>query len=170
MSTLISRLIGSARLSAQTYEEIEADRHANLQAVGVVILSSIAAALGTGIRNAGDTVSLLIVAIVSWIIWVLLTLVIGTQLLPGKDTKADFGQVLRTTGFSASPGILRILGLVPVIGWYLFLAVTIWMLLSFVVAVRQALDYTSTARALAVCLLGWIIHGVLFFGFVMTAV
>jgi hypothetical protein len=43
------------------------------------------------------------------------------------------------------------------------------MLLTFVVAVRQALDYASSARALAVCLLGWLIHGVLFFAFVRTA-
>jgi hypothetical protein len=169
MSTLTNRVLGSARLDIQSYEEVEADKRANWQALAVVIASSIAAALGTGIRDVGSTLSLLLVAIVSWIIWVLLTLLIGTQLLPGRETQADFGQVLRTTGFSASPGILRIFGLLPGIGRYIFIAVTIWMLFSFVVAVRQALDYESTGRALAVCLLGWIIHGLLFFGFVMTA-
>ena len=170
MSTLASRLLGSARLNAQSYEEVEADAHASLQAVAIVILSSIAAALGTGIRDLGSTLALLFVALISWIVWVLLTLLIGTKLMPEKETRADFGQVLRTTGFSAAPGVLRIFGLVPVIGWFIFAGATIWMLFSFVVAVRQALDYTSTGRALAVCLLGWIIHGALFFGFVLTAV
>lgn len=170
MNTLTSRLLGSARLNVQSYEDVEIDKGANIQAVGIVVISSIAAALGTGIRDAGSTLALVLVAILSWIIWVLLTLVIGTQLLPGKQTRADFGQVFRTTGFSASPGILRILGLIPVIGGALFLAATIWMLFSFVVAVRQALDYETTGRALAVCLLGWIIHGLVFFGFVMVAV
>jgi hypothetical protein len=170
MSTLTNRLLGSARLSIQSYEEVEADRQANWQAVAIVIASSIAAALGTGIRDVGSTLSLVLVAIITWIIWVFLTLVIGTRLLPGRETSADFGEVLRTTGFSASPGILRIFGLVPGIGRYIFIAATVWMLFSFVVAVRQALDYDSTSRALAVCLLGWIIHGVLFFGFVMTAI
>ena len=170
MSTLANRLIGSAVLRAESYEEVEADTHANLQAVAIVILSSIAAAVGAGIKDVGSTLALLVVAIVSWIIWVLLTLLIGTQLLPEKDTRADFGQILRTTGFSSAPGVFRILGLIPVIGRFLFMAATVWMLFSFVVAVRQALDYTSTRRALTVCLLGWIIHGVLFFGFVMTAV
>lgn len=169
MTTLARRLLGSARLSSQSYEEVESDRHANLQAIGVVVLSSLAAALGTGIRDVGSTVALLAVAIVSWIIWVLLTLVIGTQLLPGNQTRADFGQILRTTGFSAAPGILRVFGLIPIVGWFIFFGATVWMLFSFVVAVRQALDYTSTGRALVVCLLGWIIHGLLFFGFVMTA-
>lgn len=169
MNTLASRLLGSARLSTKSYEEVESDRHANLQAVGVVVLSSLAAAVGTGIRDGGSVIALLVAAILSWIIWVLLTLVIGTELLPGRETDADFGQILRTTGFSAAPGILRIFGLIPVVGPVIFFGATVWMLLSFVVAIRQALDYTSTRRALAVCLLGWIIHGVVFFGFVMTA-
>jgi hypothetical protein len=169
MSTMTSRLFGSARLDVQSYEEIEGDRNANLQAFAVVIISSVAAALGTGFKDLGSTLSLVFVAVLSWIIWVLLTLLLGTRVLPGRQTRADFGQIFRTTGYSASPGILRILGLVPGIGSLLFVLATIWMLFSFVVAVRQALDYESTGRALAVCLLGWIIHGVLFFGFVMTA-
>jgi len=170
MSTITSRLIGTAQLNARTYEEVESDRQANVQAIAIVVLSALAAAIGTGIRDTGSTIALVGVALLSWIIWVVLTLVIGTQLLPDKNTRADFGQVVRTTGFSAAPGILRIFGLLPVVGHIIFVAATIWMLFTFVIAVRQALDYTSTARALAVCLLGWIIHGVLFFGFVLTAV
>jgi hypothetical protein len=169
MSTLARRIVGSARLNAQSYEEVESDRYANVQAVGVVLCSSLAAAIGVGIRDPASTIRVLLVEIVSWIIWVLITVFIGTRLLPSRETRADFGQVLRTTGFSASPGILRILGLVPVIGWYIFAVAKLWMLLSFVVAVRQALDYTSTGRALAVCILGWIVHSALFYWFVMTA-
>jgi hypothetical protein len=33
----------------------------------------------------------------------------------------------------------------------------IWMLAAMVVAVRQALDYESTGRAIAVCGLGWVL-------------
>jgi hypothetical protein len=36
------------------------------------------------------------------------------------------------------------------------------MLLTMVVAVRQALDYTSTLRAVAVCFVGWIIYIAIF--------
>jgi hypothetical protein len=169
MRTLTARLLGSARLSPGAYEDVEADRHANLQAFMVVILSNLAAALGTGIRDTANAVAFLIFFTVTWVIWVLLTLVIGTQLLPDKNTRADFGEVFRTTGFSATPGILRIFGLIPGIGMFLFFGATIWMLFSFVVAIRQAFDYESTARALAVSILGWMIHGLLFFGFVMTA-
>jgi hypothetical protein len=169
MSTLASRLIGSARFSTRSYEEVEADHHANAQAIGVVLLSSLAAAVGVGIRDLWSTLLLLVFVIVSWIIWVLLTLFIGTQLLPRNETRADFGQILRTTGFSSIPGVFRIFGLLPGIGWLIFLGANIWMLFSFVVAIRQALDFKSTGRALAVSLLGWIIHGMLFLGFVEIA-
>ncbi len=170
MSSLANRLLGSARLNAQSYEEVESDTHANLQAVGIVVLSSLAAALGTRTTNLTSIGALLVVALASWVLWVLLTLLIGTQLLPGNSTRSDFGQLLRTTGFSATPGVFRVFGIVPVIGWAIFLAATVWMLFSFVVAVRQALDYSSTGRALAVCLLGWLIHGLLLFGFVLVAI
>jgi hypothetical protein len=170
MSTFAARVLGSARLNPGSFEEVEADKGANGQAVFVVLVSSLGAAFGAGATSPGDIAGMLIAAILTWMVWVFLTLLIGTTLLPGKETRADFGQILRTTGFSAAPGIFRFLGMVPVIGWYLFAAVTVWMLFSFVVAIRQALDYESTARALAVCLLGWIIHFILFFGFVMVAI
>jgi len=168
-STFTERVIGSARLDPKCYEVVEADRNSNLQAFAVVLLSNLAAGIGAGLQNVGGATAFLLASIASWIVWVLLTLLIGTQLLPGKETRADFGQVFRTTGFSASPGILRIFGLVPFIGGVVVLGATVWMLFSFVVAIRQALDYSNSGRALAVSLLGWLIHGVLIFGFEMTA-
>ena len=168
MTTLANRILGSASLKVSSYEEIESDRQANWQAVAIVVLSSLGAAIGIRNTSLSGIAALLFVAIATWMIWVALTLFIGRQLLPGRQTRSDFGQLLRTTGFSAAPGILRVLGVVPGIGWILFLAATIWMLFTYVIAVRQALDYTSTGRALAVCLLGWLIHGVLLFGFVLT--
>jgi hypothetical protein len=137
--------------------------------MGIVILSSLGAAFGTGVTRPGDIAAILVFALATWIIWVSLTLFIGTKLLPGNQTQANFGQIFRTTGFSATPGILRVLGFLPGIGWFIFVAATIWMFFTFVVAIRQALDYTTTRRALAVCILGWLIHGVLLFGFILTA-
>ena len=168
MSTLANRVLGSATFSARSYEEVEADPHATWQAIGIVILSSLGAAFGIRLTRVEDVAVVLVFAIATWILWVLLTLFIGTKLLPGNQTQADFGQVLRTTGFSATPGIFRALGFLPGVGWFIFLAATIWMLFTFVVAIRQALDYAEILRAFAVCLLGWLIHGVLLFGFIFT--
>jgi hypothetical protein len=65
-------------------------------------------------------------------------------------------ELLRTTGFSASPGVPRVLQLVPGLGTLLAFVASLWMLASMVVAVRQALDFQSTGRAIVVCLVGFV--------------
>ena len=82
---------------------------------------------------------------------------IGTKLLPQPQTQADIGQLLRTTGFAASPGLLRILTIIPGLGSIIGFVISVWMLATMVVAVRQALDYTSTLRAVGVCVIGWLL-------------
>ena len=144
MKALIKRMIGAARLDPQVYEEVEANPATNGGAVFVVLAASVAAAIGAGVTDAAGILGVTLGAVATWMVWVVLTYVIGTRVLPGKETEATIGQVLRTTGFSASPGILRIFGFLPIFGWPIFLGVTIWMLFAFVVAIRQALDYTGS--------------------------
>jgi len=69
---------------------------------------------------------------------------------------------MRTIGFATSPGILRVVGIVPFLTSIVFTITALWMLATMVVGVRQALDYKSTWRALGVCLLGWIVQFVAF--------
>ena len=170
MKTLLRQMVRASRFDVQTYEQVEADRASTAGAVAVVLVASIAAALGSGARDPVSIVSATIALLVTWVFWVALTYFIGTHLLPEPQTRSDLGEMLRTTGFSASPGVLRILGAIPGVGLFIFIGVTIWMLLTFVVAVRQALDYASSGRALAVCVLGWLLHGLLFFAFVRVAI
>jgi hypothetical protein len=156
MSTFAERMIGAAVLDVATYEEVEADKTATTQAMGVVLLSSLAqgvagAALGGGIGFVAGAMG----ALIGWFIWAFVVFIIGTKLLPEPQTRSDLGELLRTTGFSASPGLLRVLGVIPVIGSLIMFAVSIWMLVAMIIAVRQALDYQSTGRAVGVCLIGW---------------
>lgn len=37
-------------------------------------------------------------------------------------------------------------------------AVGIWMLVTMVIAVRQALAYKGTGRAIGVCVIGWLVY------------
>ena len=48
-----------------------------------------------------------------------------------------------------------VLGLIPFLGLAMYAAASVWMLTAMIVAVRQALDYRSTGRAVAVCVIGW---------------
>ena len=164
MASLVDRMIGAAMLNVNTYEEVEADTNAIPQAMTVVVLSSVAAGIGT-LRHGGISGLLFgtVAALVGWAIWAGLTFVIGTKLLPEPQTRSDVGELLRTIGFAQSPGILRILGIIPLIGWLISLVASLWMLAATVIAVRQALDYQSTGRAVAVCLIGFVVYVVITF-------
>src|SRR5258708_7578671 len=152
------RLIGAMALDPVTYEEVEADRTATVQALVVVVLSSIGAGIGARGLGSGSLPSMVFISalsLVAWASWALLTYQIGVRLLPEAQTKSDVGELLRTIGFSAAPGMLRIFGIVPGAAIPAFAITAVWMLATMVVAVRQALDYESTGRAIAVCALGW---------------
>jgi hypothetical protein len=162
MSSFQNRVIRAAKLDVHLYEEVEADKGAMGQANGVVFLSSIAAGVGSlGQEGLGGVVWGTIAALLGWYIWAYLTYLIGTKLLPEPQTKADPGELLRTIGFSSSPGLIRVLGLIPGLVGIVFLVAAVWMLVAMVVAVRQALDYEGTLRAIGVCVIGWIIQGLL---------
>jgi hypothetical protein len=163
MASFTDRMIRAAKLDVALYEEVEADKEAMGQAMGVVILSSVAAGIGTiSVRGISGLVLGTIVALLGWFIWAFLTYYIGTRLLPEPQTKADYGELLRTIGFSSSPGVLRVLAIIPALGAIVNLIIGIWMLVAMIIAVRQALDYDSTWRAVGVCLIGWIAQTVIF--------
>ncbi len=163
MNSFSDRLFRAAKLDVNLYEEVEADKGALGQAIAVVILSSIAAGLGS-IAKAGISGILTgtILALVGWFIWAYLTYIIGTKLLSTPETEADYGELLRTIGFSSSPGLIRVLGIIPGLAGIVFLIAGIWMLVAMIIAVRQALDYQSTLRAVGVCIIGWIIQAIVF--------
>ena len=163
MSLFIERMIRAAKLDVSLYEEVEADRGALKQAMGVVVLSSLAMGLGNlGIAGGSAIIMGIIAGLVGWFIWAYITYFIGTKLLPEPQTRADHGELLRTIGFSSSPGLIRILGIIPGLWQIVNMIASIWMLSAMIVAVRQALDYRSTLRAVGVCLIGWIVQAVLF--------
>ena len=158
---MIGRMIGAAKLNVDTYEEVEADKSATGQALFVVLLVTVASVVGTLLLGDDvDVVRALIVGIirgvVSWALWALVTMLIGTTILKTEKTEADWGELARTTGFAQTPGILNVLVFVPAVGGLIVLVAFIWSIVAMLIGVRQALDYTSTWRAFFVVLLALI--------------
>ena len=161
MQGYIDRIIRAAKLDINLYEEVEADKGAMGQAMGVVVLSSIAAGIGSiGTIGVKGIIIGAITALIAWYVWAYLTYFIGAKILPEPQTKADHGELLRTIGFSSSPGLIRVLAIIPGISGIIFVIASIWMLTAMVIAVRQALDYQSTLRAVGVCIIGWVIQAI----------
>ncbi len=157
-------------LDVHLYEEVEADKSALGQAMTVVVLSSLAS--GVGLYDVLGVMGLVVGtvgALIGWYIWAFMTYFIGTKLLPEPQTHADQGELLRTIGFSSAPGLIRVLGIIPSLDEAVHLIAGIWMLVAMVIAVRQALDYHSTLRAVGVCLIGWVVQA-LILGLVLAMV
>jgi hypothetical protein len=154
MGLFLYRAMGAAMLDHSMYEGIEADRSLNVQTALVVLLSSLAAGFGAGGWLAGDPrlfLTLSVYALITWMMWAVLTHQIGTHILPEPATRATLGELLRTVGFAAAPGVLFVFAAFPAVKVPVFVAVIAWMFVAMVVGVRHALDYSSSSRALAVC-------------------
>ena len=154
-SSFQDRIIRAIKLDSNLYEEVEADKGALWQAMTVVVLSSIAAGIGVGGGFSGIITGTM-ASLISWYVWAYLTYFIGTKLLPEPQTEADLGELLRTIGFASSPGLFRVLYFIPGIGVLIYSISSLWMLVAMIIAVRQALDYNSTLRAIGVCVIGYI--------------
>lgn len=156
----LGRMLRAAKLDASVYAELEKDPKLFFEAMIVVALSSIAAGIGNvGTGTRGVMIGV-VVSLIGWFAWAYLMFLIGTKIFPEPQTKSDVGQLLRTIGFAASPGVLRVLGIIPGSAKIVFTIAGIWMLIAMVIAVRQALNYSSIVRSACVCLIGWIVQAI----------
>jgi hypothetical protein len=155
MSQLVDRMLRAARLEAGLYEEVAGDGKALGQAGGVVLIAAVAAGLGnTGLGGPFGLVLGAIGLLVGWFVWAFLIHLIGTRLLPERETRADLDQVLRAAGFAMAPGVVRVVGIVPLLGPLADTVALIWTLAALTVAVRVTLGYAGTGRAFVVTVLG----------------
>jgi hypothetical protein len=155
--SMTDRMMGAARLDVSVYEEVEADGTATGQAAGVVAIVALCSAIGGIGAGAQGVFSGLIAALVGWGIWAGVTYLVGDKLLGGTAT---WGELLRTLGFAQAPGVLFALGVIPLVGGLVSIAVGLWILVTGIVAIRQALDF-GTGRAIATAIIGFIPYVIL---------
>lgn len=167
--SLLNRMARAARLQSALYEEVEADTGATGQALLVVVLASTATGIGTGLEvllagGGGRFVIGLLygvaAGITGWLFWALFAYAIGVSILKGPQTSSTWGELLRTMGFASTPGLLRVFAFVPVVGGVIAFAGSVWRLIATIIAVRQALDF-STWRGIVTAIVGWLVYMVL---------
>ena len=121
------------------------------RAIAVVIVA-ICAAIGAVWRGGPSIILAPVTAILGWLLWSAVAYLIGDKLLGGTAT---WGELLRTVGFAQSPGVLMIFGIIPLLGGIVRAVVGLWLLVAGIVAIRQALDF-STGKAIITAFLGWL--------------
>lgn len=151
------RLYKAITLNVEFYESVEADKSLTRQAMMTVALVSVVqgfvvagiapVALAQGVLG----------SIIRWFIWAFFIAFVGTRILPEPETESDTGELLRTLGFAYAPGLLIVFKFLPIIGVFIDPLVVILQLAAMTVAVRQALDFTSTVRAVGVCIVAFVV-------------
>lgn len=154
------RFMGVLALDAVTFEDVEADRHAGPQAALVVLLACSAggfAAIGSSSMTFAMFAAGMAATLGAWVVWALLITTIGTHLLAEPQTRSRPGELLRTMGFAAAPGVVLAFGAMPAVAPFAFAVASLWMLATTVLAVKQALDYRGLGRAVIVCAGAWLV-------------
>ena len=160
MNQFIRRSIGALALNPATFEEIEADPRALVEA-GVVIL---AVCLAGGFAtmswdqlNATAYMAGVVATILAWSVWVTMIRLIGTGLMRERNTRSNTAELMRTLGYASAPGTLLAFAMIRPAAPLVFAVVGVWMVAGAIVATRQALDFKSTLRAVMTCLAAWLL-------------
>ena len=155
-ASLPNRMIRAAQFDSEVYEEVERDVNATGQAATVVLIAAVASGIGA-IREGGiiGLIFGVIGALVGWVLWAAITYWVGKTIFKTENTRVTLGEMLRTLGFSHSPGVLNVIGFVPILGPLVTLVVAIWVLILGIIAIRQAMDF-STGRAIGTAIIGFI--------------
>ena len=120
-------MIGAAILRTATYEEVETDNSATMQAMLVVVIVSLASGIGNA--GVGGVVALVfgvLASLAGWSFWAWITYFVGTKILSTPETHANWGQLARTLGYAQTPGVLKVFGFIPGIGPFIFFVASIW--------------------------------------------
>jgi len=158
MTGFMDRVLSAVKLDGQLYKAVAADQGATPQSLWVVAIYGMASGFGFfGKTGAAAINMVMLTTLFGWYVWAFFTYYLGTKIFREPQTNADRKAVFRAMGFAASTGWIRALGVVPGIAWIAILVSTVWMLIASVVAVKQALNYTSILRAVGVCIFCWCI-------------
>ena len=159
---LTTRMIGAAFLNIETFEEVEHDETATAQAAAIVVGVAVCKALGTWGGGLGFALWSATVAFGSWLVWAGITYLVGEKIF---QRKATWGELLRTLGFAQAPGVLFILGVVPVIGGLSSWVASLWIMIAGFIAIRQALDIGNGKTFLTVLVGGGVYSFLQIFSF-----
>ncbi|MHB1295427.1 MAG: YIP1 family protein [Anaerolineae bacterium] len=171
LERIIQRVKRMVRFDHAVYREIEHDEQATKEAFAIVVVVSVLAALGAALApEAGGFVwtffAQLVLALVSWLLWSLVTMLVGTRLFGGQAT---FWGMARTLGYAYAPRVLSILSALACVGILIsWIAWGLSLVLAFF-AVRETLGL-STEKAILTVVIGWIIVAALSFALAFTPI
>ena len=163
INIFLNRIFRAIKIDIELFEEVEKDKNATFQAGAVVVLSSLAAGVGSIHLGASNFLVAPALSLLSWYVWAYVIYFVGVKLFRDPKTKSNHGELLRTIGFSSAPGLIRVFGVTPELMTVTFIGSAFWMLACMVVAVKSALDYESLWKSLGVVIVAWLFQAFFLF-------
>ena len=162
ISIFFNRAFRAIKIEIDLYEEVKKDTSATLQAGVVVVLSSLAAGVGALQLGASNFLLAPVISLLSWYVLALIIYFVGVKLFGGLKTKNNYGEILRTIGFSSAPGLIRVFGVTPDLMKVTFIGSQFWILACMVVAVYSALNHGSLWKAFGVVIIASVFQAFFF--------
>jgi len=169
INLFLNRIFRAIKIDIDVFEEVEKDKNATVQAGIVVVLSSLAAGVGSLHLGASNFLIAPALSLLSWYVWAYIIYFVGVKLFGDNKTKSDHGELLRTIGFSSAPGLIRVFGVTPELMTVTFVGSAFWMLACMVVAVKSALDYDSLWKAFGVVVVSWLVQAFFLFLIIISS-
>ncbi|HUM68030.1 MAG TPA: YIP1 family protein, partial [Chloroflexota bacterium] len=99
--------------------------------------------------------SILVWAVVSWLLWAGAIYVIGVK---GFKGDATMSQIMRVLGFAYAPAAFNIFSFTPLMGIIIQFLVACWLVVSFYFATQNVLGLSEGSKAFVTVLAGWFIY------------
>jgi hypothetical protein len=147
-------MLGAALLETETYEEAALASSVWTQAALVVILTSVAAGVGSLSGGLTGFVVGFLGALLGWVIGALSAYWVATRKFNVPRTQTTWSASLRGLGFASTPRLFLAFTFLPAVGFLVGLAVHAWTLITIGFAVKPALDLDEVRPAIMIALAG----------------
>ena len=162
--TFFKKMLRASLLRSELYKEVGRDKGSIRGVVLVILICGICDGIGfIGIRGAEVILPAILSRYIGWFLLCAVIYLVGVKMF---EHTSDMGEIMRVTGFANSPGVLAVLGIIPVAGNFIRAVSFLWMIAAYIVAVRQSLD-CSTARSIFIVIQGFIIFLIVYILFVL---
>lgn len=99
---------------------------------------------------------------VGWMMWAFVAKAICNMM----GSEIDFRSSMRSIGIAYSPGVFLVFGSIPLIGSYLFLIISVWLMATVTRAIASA-NNVSLVKAIIPGFLGWLMSWILLMGWMV---
>lgn len=158
-SQIVERAIGVSRFAQKYYRDVAGDPGATTEAAIVVVIVAVATGLGGIGAGIGGFLAGLLWAVIRWLLFTAAAWFLAREVFKTKP-EGTITSLARVTGYAQAPGIIAIVGFIPLLGWSLSLVGNIWLVLAVVMGLRYVLKL-DFKQSFLTAIGAWLVAGAL---------